>query len=240
MRFRRRHDHSETRPPRGAGDRRRRQRVVWWRVWPDLPDPARRSAASSWPTPVALPGMAFDAPGPVRLDLAHAAGVQLDGETRAWPLSAPAYASTGYGPDYQPSTPTDGYVSDSWRMREPGPGILRFSPIFRSALARRPFDFADGSRSAPVGSGFTSLRVRRARTTIEPDRRLGGKRSVLAELPDDTNGLAVPADGSIIVGATDRVASCASTPAVFVSVWPRMSAPTCSPIRPTSPSAPTD
>lgn len=169
------------------------------------PDGSRREVVAS--TGGFCLGMAFDAAGDLFVcDLAHAAVYRL--EVRSGSLSRFATGVPGHRlriPNY-PAFDPDGrlYVSDSWQMRMPGPGILRFDQDGSGELWHAgPFDFANG-----LAFDANAARLYVAETfgqrlsviEIEPDGS-AGERSVIAELPDDyPDGLAVAADGSVFVG----------------------------------------
>lgn len=169
------------------------------------PDGTRRELIAS--TGGFCLGMAFDAAGDLFIcDLAHAAVYRL--EVRSESLSEFATGVPGHRlriPNY-PAFDPEGrlYVSDSWQMREPGPGILRFRPDGSGELWHAgPFDFANG---LALDADATRLYVaetfgqRVSMIEIGPDGT-GGDRTVLAELSDDyPDGLAVAADGSVFVG----------------------------------------
>jgi len=152
-------------------------------------------------------GMAFDAAGDLFVcDLAHAAVYRL--EVRTGALTEFATGVDGHRlriPNY-PAFDPDGllYVSDSWQMREPGPGILRFRPDGSGEVWHAgPFDFANGlafDRSASRLFVAETFGQRVSAIGIRPDGS-AGERTVLAELPHDyPDGLAVATDGSVFVG----------------------------------------
>lgn len=152
-------------------------------------------------------GMAFDAAGDLFIcDLAHAAVYRLEVASRS--LSRFATGVPGHRlriPNYPAFDPIGRlYVSDSWQMREPGPGILRFQPDGTGELWHAgPFDFANGLALNADASRLYVVETFGQRVSvieIEPDGS-AGERSVLAELPDDyPDGLAVTNDGSVVVG----------------------------------------
>ncbi len=152
-------------------------------------------------------GMAFDAAGDLFVcDLAHAAVYQLDGETETLSLFSTGVREHRLRIPNYPAFDPDGrlYVSDSWRMREPGPGILRFEPDGSGQLWHAgPFDFANGLAFSAGGERLYVAETFGQRVSAIEILTDGsaGERSVLAELPDDyPDGLAVAADGSVIVG----------------------------------------
>jgi len=152
-------------------------------------------------------GMAFDAAGDLFVcDLAHAAVYRL--EVRSRSLSVFATGVPGHRlrvPNYPAFDPAGRlYVSDSWQMRELGPGILRLEPDGTGELWHAgPFDFANG---LALNADATQLYVvetfgqRVSVIDIGPDGSAGDRR-VLAELPEHyPDGLAVAVDGSVLVG----------------------------------------
>lgn len=152
-------------------------------------------------------GMAFDAAGDLFIcDLAHAAVFRLVVSSRTLTRFATGVPGHRFRIPNYPAFDPDGrlYVSDSWRLREPGPGILRFEPDGSGELWHAgPFDFANGlALEANAGRLYVAETFGQRVSAIEirPDGS-AGERSVLAELPDDyPDGLAVAADGSVFVG----------------------------------------
>lgn len=169
------------------------------------PDGSRRELIAS--TGGFCLGMAFDAAGDLFVcDLAHAAVYRL--EVRSGTLSRFATGVPGHRlriPNY-PAFDAAGrlYVSDSWQMRQPGPGILRFDPDGSGELWHAgPFDFANGLALDANGTRLyvaETFGQRVSMIEIRPDGS-PGDRAVVAELPDDyPDGLAVAVDGSVFVG----------------------------------------
>jgi sugar lactone lactonase YvrE len=152
-------------------------------------------------------GMAFDQAGDLYVcDLAHAAVYRLRVATGE--LSRFSTGVAGHRlrvPNFPVVDPTGRlYVSDSWQMREPGPGILRFEPDGSGEVWHPgPFDFANGMALDVDASRLYVAETFGQRVTmidIRPDGS-AGSRTTLAALPDDyPDGLAVATDGSVLVG----------------------------------------
>ncbi|WP_168207391.1 SMP-30/gluconolactonase/LRE family protein [Microlunatus elymi] len=169
------------------------------------PDGCRRELVAS--TGGFCLGLAFGPSGDLFVcDLAHAAVYRLDPRSGSvMPFASGVPGHTLRIPNY-PAFDAAGrlYVSDSWAMRQPGPGILRFDPDGDGELWHAgPFDFANGLALSADGSWIyvaETFGQRVSAIEIRPDGSAGGRR-VLAELPGDyPDGLAVAADGSVFVG----------------------------------------
>lgn len=152
-------------------------------------------------------GMAFDAAGDLFIcDLAHAAVYRLDVASQSLSQFATGVPRHRLRvPNFPVFDPIGRlYVSDSWQMREPGPGILRFEPDGTGELWHAgPFDFANGLALNADASQLYVVETFGQRISVIDIRPDGsaGERSILVELPDDyPDGLAVAADGSVLVG----------------------------------------
>lgn len=152
-------------------------------------------------------GMAFDAAGDLFVcDLKHAAVFRLEVATNTLDLFATGAPGHRLRIPNFPAFDAQGrlYVTDSWQMDEPGPGIVRFDPGGGGELWHPgPFGFANGLAISRDGRELyvaETFRQAISAITIREDGSAGSRRD-LALLPEHyPDGLAVAADGRLFVG----------------------------------------
>ena len=152
-------------------------------------------------------GMAFDADGDLFVcDQKHAAVFRLVRATGAVELFADGVPGHRFRIPNFPAFDAQGrlYVSDSWQMHEPGPGIVRLERDGTGELWHAgPFHFANGLALDRTGQRLYVVETFRHAVSVVAIRPDGsaGEREDLVVLPGMyPDGLAVAEDGSVFIG----------------------------------------
>jgi sugar lactone lactonase YvrE len=152
-------------------------------------------------------GMAFDAHGDLFVcDQKYAAVFKLDISSGTLTIFADGVAGHRFRVPNFPAFDAEGrlFVSDSWEMGVPGPGIVALDPDGQGLVWHPgPFDFANGlafdrdCRRLFVAETFGhAISV----IDVEPDGSAGEKRQFIAIPGSYPDGLAVASDGTLVVG----------------------------------------
>ena len=152
-------------------------------------------------------GLAFDADANLFVcDLGHQAVMRMDGRTAHVEKFSDGVPEHRFRVPNFPVFDAAGnlYVSDSWNMHEPGPGIVRLAPDGTGELwYDRPLTFANGLALSADGKNLyvaETFAHRISRIPIGADGT-AGDRVTEADLPGAyPDGLAMDADGRLWVG----------------------------------------
>jgi gluconolactonase len=152
-------------------------------------------------------GMAFDHRGDLFVcDLKYAAVFKLAVGPGELSLFADGVAGHRFRTPNFPAFDRRGrlFVSDSWEMHVPGPGIVTLEPDGTGSLWHQgPFDFANGLAFSADGSKlFVAETFRHAVSVIDvqADGSAGDKTDFITLPGSYPDGLAVAEDGSLVVG----------------------------------------
>jgi gluconolactonase len=152
-------------------------------------------------------GMAFDTRGDLFVcDLKHAAVFRLTRSTGAVELFADGVPGHRFRIPNYPAFDASGrlFVSDSWQMDAPGPGIVCLERDGTGELWHAgPFGFANGLAFSPDGSRlYVAETFRQAVSVIDvaPDGSAGAKTDLVLLPGAYPDGFAVAVDGALFIG----------------------------------------